>query len=274
MQPHGQWATDLVDEKSNVEIIEGEIIDGYSVYQDLRTDLPLSLGEVLGVFGSFPPYSILFGICEDGLPLMLNLKDPRPGSILIEGDSRSGKTQVLKTVLASAAELNPVDRVNFCVITPHPDEMAELFNYPHCQGLSAPFERQASEIILELSALTEQRRYGRERGPSLILAIDDFGALVGEHLDYEVLIHLRWLISKGPGSQIWTVATLPNRSTASVDSQSLSLFQTRILNGTKAKSFDLLDPKDSTAITYPNRSFGFTTQINRQTIRFIPLNIG
>lgn len=234
---------------------------------------PLSVHEVIHAFGTFPPCSVLFGVCEDGLPLMLNLKDPTAGSLLIEGDPRQGKTQVLKTVLTSAACLNQADHVNFCIISPNPDEMADLNKFPHCQGLTAPYERQASEIILELSTIAEQRRYGRERGPAIILAIDDLSALIGEHLDYEVLLHLRWLIARGPGSEIWTLATIPNHATPTLDPEIYSFFGTRISNGKRMRA---IHEKERSNLPSPfferDRSNVFSTRINSEIIQFMPLS--
>ena len=265
---------EMVDERYPIEVLEGEIINGINISDGFPPPMPLTLDEVLDAFGPFPPFSLVFGICEDGLPLMLNLKDPTAGSLLIQGADRCGKSQLLETILGSAAVLNPPDRVNFCVITPHPDEMAGLLNYPHCQVLAAPYERQASEIILELSALAEQRRFGRERGPAFILAIDDFGALTGDRLDYEVFLHLKWLISKGPGSEIWTIATLPDRSLSPLDPQLSSLFQTQISNySVPNTAIDLLHSENITQSLIPNWKPGFTVRINRQIIRFIPLTI-
>lgn len=268
------WNEDILGEHYDLEVLEGDVIEGISNDHNRISYSPLSLAEVLHAFGAFPPYTLLFGVCTDGLPLMLNLKDPTAGSLLIEGDPRRGKTQVLKTVLASAAALNHVDRVNFCVISPYPDEMADLYKYPHCQGLAAPYERRASEIILELSAIAEQRRYGRERGPVFILAIDDLSALIGEHLDYEVLLHLRWLISKGPGSEIWTVATLPSHNAATFYPEISSHFGTKIYTGKSlGNSENKIHSDNHSNLSIRDGDFTFSTQINRLPIQFFPLSI-
>lgn len=269
------WGENVIDDLIELNVLDGEVVDEFALDQYPSESPLLSLGEVLNAFGSFPPYSVMVGVCQDGLPLLLNLKDSTAGSLLIEGEPRRGKTQILKTVLASAAALNQVERVNFCAISPNPDEMAALLKFPHCQGLAAPYERQASEIILELSAIAEQRRFGRERGPAFILAIDDLGALVGEHLDYEVLIHLKWLISKGPGSEIWTIATLPGHSIATFDLQFASLFRTRIISGRSFHNKKYPDrPDTNSALSIRNNDFTFVTLIKQQPIHFLPLSIG
>lgn len=268
------WNVDNSGNNYDLDVVEGELTQGISPDQFPSNYSLLSLSEVLHAFGAFPPYSLLFGVCDDGLPLILNLKDSSAGSLLVTGDPRRGKTQVLKTALASAAMLNRVDMVNFCIISPFPDEMADLYKFPHCQGLAAPYERRASEIILELSAIAEQKRYGRERGPAFILAIDDLSALVGDHLDYEVLLHLRWLISKGPGSEIWTIATLPSHSATTCDPGISNIFGTKIFtsqslgNYTKEIYSDL-----NSSLSIREGGLTFTTRINRRPVQFIPLAI-
>jgi hypothetical protein len=270
--PFDRWDKDTVDQDLDIEVVEGEIIEetrsGIQSYPSA-----LSLDEVIRAYGSFPAYSVIFGICEDGLPLTLNLKEPAAGSLLIEAEARRGKTQVIRTVLTSAAILNRADRVNFCVISPYPDELADLFNFPHCQGLVAPYERLASEIILELSAQAEQRRFGRERGPAYILAIDDLGALVGEHLDYDVLLHLRWLISKGPASEIWTIASLPSHAVPTCDPQIITQFRTRIASGKLFQKTNLQE-RNGNFITSPGMmaDYGFITRVKQQQIHFLPLS--
>ena len=46
----------------------------------------LSMERVLGNERIVPAYSLVLGICEDQLPLVLDLTDPSPGSVLIAGD--------------------------------------------------------------------------------------------------------------------------------------------------------------------------------------------
>jgi hypothetical protein len=83
------WSSDL-DDQYELEVLTGEVIDEIHIESHSAGSL-LSVNEVLNAFGSFRPFSVLFGICEDGLPLMLNLKDSTAGSLLIEGNPRMGK---------------------------------------------------------------------------------------------------------------------------------------------------------------------------------------
>ncbi len=209
--------------------LEGEVVEG--IYRDeylLPPPVP-SLSAVLASLGHLPSQSALIGLCEDGMPFLMDLSNPSPGSILITGQPGSGKTRLLAALLTSAAQLNDPYSMNFCVISPQLYELEPLRRFSHCQGIAAPYERDASEMIMKLAAVAEQRRSGRELGPAVILAIDDLAYLAGEYLDYGVSAHLRWLLQYGPASMVWPVVTIRSDQAYAVDRRMLAFFSTRFL---------------------------------------------
>jgi hypothetical protein len=249
---------------------EPVVIDGVFRDEYLLPYPAPSLDRILGSLGHLPAYSVLIGMCEDGLPFLMDLRNPAPGSILITGEQGSGKTKFLISLLASAAKLNSPEQVSFCLVTPHVDEMEALAQLPHCQSMAAPYERRASEIIMTLSAIAEQRRSGRELGPAIVLAIDDLAYLAGEFLDYSVYVHLKWLLRNGPQSMIWPVVTVSAEQAYSVDRQLMNSFKTRF-DGNPAASgmarqFDLTAPEPS-GYYLPEPSFG--VRHDNEWIRFL-----
>lgn len=162
-----------------------------------------TITSILHEFSPFPPYSLVIGQCMDGLPFMLGLDNPRSGAILVVGDNDRTKKQVLSTMSLSACRLNDPDEVSWSVISRSPHDYAELVNSPHCQAVVNPHERAAGEIIVELASVVEQRRFGRERGGTHILMIDDFRSFAPMLGDYSVYLNLKTLVSKGPGCGIW-----------------------------------------------------------------------
>ena len=72
-----------------------------------------------------PGGSLLLGLAEDGLPVLLDLYDPAPGPLLVAGDGGSGKTAFLQS-LARAAGLQDSSDIQFGVITPFPEEWISL----------------------------------------------------------------------------------------------------------------------------------------------------
>jgi hypothetical protein len=189
----------------------------------------LNLHSILQNLGHLPRYSVFLGVCPDGTPLFIDLTNPAPGSILVIGQAKSGKTNLVKTILCSSSELNSPDMVNYFVISNDAHEMRTFAKYPHCQGIYSHFHRESEKIILGLSALAEQRRLGRERGPAIILAIEDLSALTKEYMDYNLFVHLKWLLRFGPYASIWPIVSQDESNVWMIDNQLISGFTTRLV---------------------------------------------
>ena len=170
-------------------------------------DTKLSLSGLLDRLSPLPPYSALIGMCEDGLPFLLDLSDTSPGSILIIADEHSGKTRLLQTILASACTLTPPERVACTVITPNPGEFEGLEGMENCRAVLSAYDRAASGLVVELAELADQRIYGRNTGSVEILAIDDLAAFVQTN-DHEVNCYLKWLIAHGSQGAVWPISAI------------------------------------------------------------------
>ncbi|MFC1922069.1 FtsK/SpoIIIE domain-containing protein [Chloroflexota bacterium] len=178
--------------------------------QPKRATTP-SLYRILDTYGAFPPYSLVIGLSKDGLPFMLDLDNPKSGSILVVGETGSGKTQLLNVVSTSACLLNNPQNVSLHVISKKANEYTGLFNFPHCQTLLNPYDRAAGEMVIELASIAEQRRTGRELGSMRMLIIDDFSSISRMLSDYSVYLNLKTLVSRGPKSGIWPIISInPN----------------------------------------------------------------
>jgi len=177
-----------------------------------------------------PAYSTVFGTCDDGVPFLMDLRDPSPGAILILGDPGSGKSRLLRTILTSTSLINSPDKVNYCLITSKDRTFYAVTGKDHCLAAVSPYDKAASKLIMEMSALTEQRRNGRHRGPAVILAIDDLAVFAADRLDYDVFVHFKWLLEEGPKSHIWPVITLNAHQFKKVDKRLLSAFGSLFLS--------------------------------------------
>ena len=190
-------------------------------------ELP-SLEALLEQAGELSPYSIILGICEDGLPFLLDLTNPAPGALLITGDHQSGKTRLLKSILASATYLNPPDQVAFYLVAHYPWQYAELAETDHCQGLQATNENTLGELIEELAQLVEDHRRSGPDGPAIILAIDALHACL-QAIDARTFARLYWLIRHGPRSRVWTIANFDTQRAEQFDPRFLAAFRTRLV---------------------------------------------
>ena len=166
-----------------------------------------SLNEILNEFGPFPPYSLVVGQCMDGLPFMLSLDNPRSGAILVVGESEKQKKQLLSTMSSSACRINHPTDVSWSLISSSPHQYTELVNSPHCRSVTSPHGRAAGELIIDLASSVEQRRFGRERGGTHVVMIDDFGSFSPLLADYHVYLNFKSLITKGPGCGIWPLVS-------------------------------------------------------------------
>lgn len=193
---------------------------------DPDSDLP-SLQALLEQLGPLSPDSAIIGICEDGLPFVLDLNNPAPGSLLIGGDPNSGKTRLLQAILASATLLNSPSQVSFRVLAYQREEYLDLAKKEHCQSLHAIDEHLPGDLIEELVKIVEERRAGKTGGPALILAIDDLGACL-QYLDKPAYHRLYWLIRHGPRSRVWVMATLPSNCVKEINPRFLTAFRSRL----------------------------------------------
>jgi hypothetical protein len=192
---------------------------------------PRSQTNLIGLLqriGPLPPYSALMGQCADGMPFLFDLSDPGPGSILIIGDEYSGKTQLLRTILTSAATLNRPDQVTIQIITPNSGEFDALLSLPNTEQVISTYDRASSELVIEMASVAEQRKSGRERGSINLLAIDDLAGLLS-YKEYDLSAYLRWLLKYGPRMGIWPIATLDPRQLQKVDKKLLAEFGTRLV---------------------------------------------
>jgi hypothetical protein len=193
--------------------------------------LPVSLDQILAQSGQLPPHSLLLGVCDDGLPFLLDLTNPAPGAMLVCGDSGVGKTALVDSILASGARLNTPTQLNLSVIAREIEPFMHLAKADHCQEIFSCAEEVTGDLIGELADLAEERRRTRPADPAILLVIDDLAGCL-DHLDQEAFNRLYWLIRHGPRSRVWTVATLSMERARTIEPQFLSAFRTRLFGRT------------------------------------------
>lgn len=117
----------------------------------------------------------LLGVAEDGAPLALKLPSPDVAHVLIAGTTGSGKTELLRSMLASLALRNRPGFVQFVLIDPKGYPLLPFREIAHsCLVATTPDEALAA------LAWTVAQMERRPRGslPHLVLAVDELADLL------------------------------------------------------------------------------------------------
>jgi hypothetical protein len=182
-------------------------MDGSVAYQKLRQAISSnglsSLRQAEEMLGSLPQEALLLGIAGDGLPVLLNLSDPKPGPILVAGDSYAGKTDLLQTISRFAVITHDACEIQYGVITNHPEQWDNYAAYDHCVGIFPAANRDVTDFIRALVAWAKLGQNSRQSVLLLIDGLDDFlfwnGGLAND---------LQTLLSCGPAKRIWPFITV------------------------------------------------------------------
>ncbi len=188
----------------------------------------LGFDDLLAQHPFLPDLTAILGICEDRLPVLLDLTDPKPGSVLIGATHLEGARGLLQLALFSTLVRTPGRGLEVLVLTSDPEgwQPFERLASKHHLEIRPIFERAAGEAILHFGRLLDQRRNGRAQGSVRLMLVDDLNAL--NHLDFDVQLNFDWLAKEGPQYQTWALAGLQADRVEQND-RHLSAFRTRVL---------------------------------------------
>jgi GTPase SAR1 family protein len=217
----------LQAEINPVSIKQSVVHKTRDVLRNLQVQTP-TLAEVLDELGDLPPFTVVIGLAEDGLPILLNLEEPETGALLVVGDPLCGKTSLLNMFIRSACTTNPPRSLRFCCISTRPEEFYSHKTLPHCYKIVSAYSEDALKTIEELVGIAEQRKYGRYGDEAIILVIDDLPGTI-EQIGVDGMNLLRWLVEHGAYSKIWTTASLDTSQTGRLEDGFTNSFPTWIL---------------------------------------------
>jgi hypothetical protein len=189
----------------------------------------LTLSELLMRCPRVPGSQAVLGICADGLPVLFDLKDPRPGPVIVLGNPGCGKTTLLKTMLQSAMKLSDRIAPRYTILTQHPEEFETITGTEFREGqvgVFKPDSREAWNAIASLNHLLDERKEKSESFSPWLVLIDDLTFVRSARL--ELQIGLEQLLKRGPLVDIWPVAVL-SASEALQMGRWLRYFRTRII---------------------------------------------
>ena len=224
----------------------------------LRYD-PLRM--ILRQVGPFPNDTVLFGMGEDGYPVILEMNRPRAGALCLTADAHCGQYNLLRTALYSLTHLNHPDDVGFYVITKEDTWLYPLTQQEHCLGVEAPYRRSVDDLILHLVEVVDARRAGRRPGPNVLVILDDLGRIL-PHLEGEFQRDLQFLLRKGPAQGIWPLVYIHSADASRLWRDWISLAGTLLfghLSDTRLAARLSIDDMPRAVSLPPGRAFGAFT---------------
>ena len=187
------------------------------------------LADLLSKMNNLPAQTALLGVCDDGLPMLVDLSDAACGALLVLGDEDSRRGEVLHTLVQSAAALNSPRRVQLVILSGDPEPWRERLARGqadrHCLAVEAVQSPEASAWLARVAGWADQRRKRGASGPAVLLVIEDMAVL--PDLEYDARVNIDWLIKEGPGVGIWPVLGLEARRAAGLQ-RWVRLFRTRL----------------------------------------------
>ncbi len=141
---------------------------------------------------------LLLGQKADGSPLIADLAELR--HLLFGGFTGEGKSVSIRSLVCGLASARTSDQVQFVLIDLKGVEFGGLKPLPHLWAPVVAGEKKAVYVLHRLATvvLGERARFREEKAfPSLVVVIDEFADLMGEHRK-EVLPDLLRLACEGP----------------------------------------------------------------------------
>lgn len=215
--------------ENEVLFAASEVVKSLAVDQEtgetVSSDLP-ALQKVLNNIGPLPATALFLGLADDGLPVLLDLWNPAAGPILVAGDSQTGKTGFLKTIIRFVNFTRHPQEIQYSVIANSSSEWEGYADDPHCLGIFPAVHKRVTQLTRALAAWIEINQTSRQSVLLLIDGLDDF-IFWNRGLDQE----LQKILLYGPAKKVWPVISINLETFQNVDW--LKFFHTRVFGYTK-----------------------------------------
>lgn len=219
---------------------------------------------------NIPELTAILGKSGD-LPILFDLEDPRPGSILIVNDHLPSVRKLMLVMMKSLAIYSQSTSLQFITISHYPEKWMETIQvfdpqYSFCAGVSGDYENSAADWIHYLAKKADDRLSGRNHGPAAILFIDDCELI--NHLDIQARLNYEWLLSNGASSRIWIISGLDLRKNHDLLNP-FDQYKTKIF-GHVDREFTSINTKlmPSGILEQLNTERNFATKIGSNWVRF------
>lgn len=178
--------------------------------------------------GAVPPATAVLGLDQEGVPLLLRLPSPNVAHVLIAGTTGSGKTALLRTIVASLALHNRQRDVQFVLVDPKGRGFVPFEGLPHLLVPVVSRAEAAADVLARLVEEMERRDHEGRSEPRLVLALDELADLVqttGARFERQLLR----LMQRGREAGIHVVACTQKPAAAVIGGLVKSNFPVRLV---------------------------------------------
>ena len=230
----------------------------------------LSFDELVRQHPNIPELTALLG--KSGrMPLLFDLEDPRPGSIIMVNDHLPSIRKLMTVIMKSLVTFSHATSVQFITLSHYPEKWLEniqVFDpqFSYCAGVSGDYENSAEDWIHYLTNISKDRLSGRNKGTAAILFIDDCELI--NKFEIQTRLNFEWLLRNGASARIWVISGLNLQN--NLDPQSLlSKYKTRIFgffDRNQSTNINKFVPNEYVKNLAPERNF--VTKISSSWIQF------
>ena len=180
-----------------------------------------NLTSILQEYTPLPPEALFLGIANDGLPVLLNLRDPVPGPVLIAGNKGSGKTRLLQIIARAIDESHDPELIRYAVVTDNIKSWEQFDLSANCEGVLS-FNQELTTNYLD--SLMNWAHTNKQDRKFVLLLVDGLESLSEDKALHQIF---RWLLLRGPSRRIWPLVTV-NAANLFAVNQWLDCFRTRL----------------------------------------------
>jgi hypothetical protein len=221
-----------------------------------------NLSSVLQAYTPLPHDALFLGIANDGLPVLLNLRDPIPGPVLIAGDKGSGKTKLLQIIARAIDESHDSDYIRYAVVTDRINTWEHFDQSKNCEGVLS-FNQPLTTNYLD--SLVNWAHTNKQDKNFILLLVDGLEALAEDQDIHQIF---RWLLLRGPSRRIWPLVTLNAAHLFEVN-QWLESFRTRLCGHiTEERDIQLLTGSTNNTFRELIAGSQFTMRENKEWLPF------
>jgi S-DNA-T family DNA segregation ATPase FtsK/SpoIIIE len=139
---------------------------------------PVHLLSLMHNLAHIPLYTACLGVAENGRPLLIRLSSPDVAHILVAGTTGSGKTELMRAMIASLALTHRQSQLQVALIDPKSRGFGPLAGIPHLLAPVAHAVGAIEDLLGRLVAEMKRRDLDSISLPRIVLVVDELTDLM------------------------------------------------------------------------------------------------